>query len=126
MTSNPEGDYMKRIFERNQEKNVKIQNKEPLSTEIKGSYFFVKAQDHLGKYHYLSADSEEAIINHCEGSILGHDLAIEYWSENVDPIMVAFHFKWVGKRRNAFVIAKPIYKYENGKYVGRREFKEKW
>ena len=126
MTSNPEGDYMKRIFERTQEKSVKIQNKAPLITEIKGSYFFAKAQDHLGKYHYLSADSEEAIINHCEGSILGHDLAIEYWSENVDPIMVAFHFKWVGKRRNPFVIAKPIYKYEDGKYVGRREFKEKW
>ena len=126
MTSNPEGDYMKRIFERTQEKSVKIQNKEPLSTEIKGSYFFAKAKDHLGKYHYLSADSEEAIINHCEGSVLGYDLAIEYWSENVDPIMVAFHFKWVGKRRNPFVIAKPIYKYEDGKYVGRREFKEKW
>ena len=104
----------------------KSAKEEPLSSEIKGSYFFAKAQDHLGKYHYLSADSEEAIINHCEGSILGHDLAIEYWSENVDPIMVAFHFKWVGKRRNPFVIAKPIYKYEDGKYVGRREFKEKW
>ena len=126
MTSNPEGDYMKRIFERTQEKSVKIQNKEPLSTEIKGSYFFAKAKDHLGKYLYLSSDSEEAIINHCEGSVLGYDLAIEYWSENVDPIMVAFHFKWVGKRRNPFVIAKPIYKYEDGKYVGRREFKEKW
>ena len=104
----------------------KSAKEEPLSSEIKGSYFFAKAQDHLGKYHYLSADSEEAIINHCEGSILGHDLAIEYWSENVAPIMVAFHFKWVGKRRNPFVIAKPIYKYEDGKYVGRREFKEKW
>ena len=100
--------------------------KEPLSTEIKGSYFFAKALDKFGKYHYLSADSEEAIEDYCEGGILGDSMAIEYWASNVDPIMVAFHYKWVGKRRNPFVIAKPIYKYEDGKYVGRREFKEKW
>lgn len=126
MTSNPEGDYMKRIFERNQEKSVKIQNKEPLSTEIKGSYFFAKALDKFGEYHYLSADSEEAIEDYCEGGILGDSMAIEYWASNVDPIMVAFHYKWVGKRRNPFVIAKPIYEYKDGKYIGRRVFKEKW
>ena len=117
---------MKRIFERTQEKSVKIQNKEPLSTEIKGSYFFAKALDKFGKYHYLSADSEEAIEDYCEGGVLGDSMAICNWATYVDPIMLAFHFKWVGKRRNPFVIAKPIYKYENGKYVGRREFKEKW
>ena len=43
------------------------------------------------------------------------------------PAMAQFHFTWVGTRRNnPFVLAKPIYKYEDGKYVGRREFKEKW
>ena len=104
----------------------KSAKEEPLSTEIKGSYFFAKALDKFGKYHYLSADSEEAIEDYCEGGILGDSMAIEYWASTVDPIMVAFHFKWVGKRRNPFVIAKPIYKYEDGKYVGRREFKEKW
>ena len=107
---------------------------EQLYTEIKGSYFFAKAKDYLGDWHYLAADSEEAIENYCEDysprGIYPHEsngLAIDAWPNTVDPIMVAFHFKWVGKRNNPFVIAKPIYKYdEDGKYVGRREFKEKW
>jgi hypothetical protein len=104
-----------------------------LYTEIKGPYTFAKAKDYLGDWHYLSADSEEAIEKYCEDysprGIYPHEsngLAIDQWINYVDPIMVAFHFKWVGKRNNPFVIAKPIYKYENGKYVGRREFKEKW
>jgi len=89
-------------------------------------YFYAKAKDEKGKAHYLAADSEEAIERHCEGGVLGYEWAIENWATNVDPIMVSFHFKWVGKRNNPFVIAKPIYKYENGKYVGKRDFKEKW
>ena len=101
---------------------------EELYTEIKGIYSFAKAKDYLGDWHYLAADSEEAIENYCEDysprGIFPHE--IENWATTVDPIMVAFHFKWVGKRNNPFVIAKPIYKYEDGKYVGRREFKEKW
>ena len=51
---------------------------------------------------------------------------IQHWASNVTPIMASFHFKWVGKRRNPFVVAKPIYNYEDGKYIGRREFKEEW
>ena len=84
------------------------QDEVPLYEEIKGSYFFAKALDKFGKYHYLSADSEEAIENYCEGGVLGNSMAIDYWINYVDPIMVAFHFKWVGKRRNPFVISKPF------------------
>ena len=94
---------------------------------------FVKAKDYFGDTHYLSADNEEQIEKYCDNysprGIFPHEsngLAIDQWINYVDPIMVAFHFKWVGKRNNPFVIAKPIYKYENGKYVGKREFKEKW
>ena len=85
--------------------------KEPLYTEIKGSYFFAKAEDKFGEYHYLSADSEEAIENYCEGGVLGNSMAICNWITYVDPIMLAFHFKWIGKRKNPFVIAKP-FKYK--------------
>ena len=85
--------------------------KEPLYTEIKGSYFFAKAEDKFGEYHYLSADSEEAIENYCEGGVLGNSMAICNWITYVDPIMLAFHFKWIGKRSNPFVIAKP-FKYK--------------
>ena len=84
--------------------------------------YFAKAIDKECNYHYLSADSEEAIVNYCDSN----DLAINNWASNVTPIMACFHFKWVGKRSNPFVIAKPIYNYEDGKYIGRREFKEKW
>ena len=85
--------------------------KEPLYTEIKGSYFFAKVIDKFGEYHYLSADSEELIENYCEGGMLGDSMAVCNWISYVDPIMLAFHFKWVGKRSNPFVIAKP-FKYK--------------
>ena len=87
------------------------QNEEPLYKEIKGSYFFAKAKDKFGEYHYLSADSEEAIENHCKGGIISDGMAIDKWATYVDPILVAVHFKWVGKRSNPFVIAKP-FKYK--------------
>ena len=64
---------------------------EPLYTEVKGSYFFAKALD-----------------NYCEGGVLGDSMAICNWATYVDPIMLAFHFKWVGKSRNPFVISKPF------------------
>ena len=83
---------------------------------------FAKAVDRACNYHYLSADSKEAITIYCDDN----DLAINSWASNVTPIMASFHIKWVGKRSNPFVIAKPIYKYEDGKYIGRKEFKEKW
>ena len=84
--------------------------------------YFAKAIDRECNCYYLSSDSKEEIEAYCERK----DIAIQHWATNVTPIMASFHFKWVGKRSNPFVIAKPIYKYEDGKYVGRREFKEKW
>ena len=106
---------------------------EQLYSEIKGTYAFAKAKDYLGSWHYLSAENEEQIEKYCkdyspQGTYphINNGLAIEVWINYVDPIILAFHFKWVGKRRNPFVIAKPIYNYKDGKYIGRREFKEKW
>ena len=94
------------------------QKKEPLYTEIKGSYFFAKAKDTLGNWHYLAADSEEAIEKYCKEyspSVLSHkELAIDAWINYVDPIQVWYHFKWVGKRQNPFVMAKP-FKYKGPK-----------
>ena len=117
MTQDPEGDFMRRILstadlkEKTQD-SYKSQKKEPLYTEIKGSYFFAKALDKFGEYHYLSADSEEAIEDYCEGGVLGNSMAICNWITYVDPIMLAFHFKWIGTgRSNPFVIAKP-FKYK--------------
>ena len=69
-------------------------------------YFFAKAKDQNGGRHYFVADSEEAIERHCYGGVLGYEKAIEQWINYVDPIMLAFHFKWVGKRNNPFVISK--------------------
>ena len=83
---------------------------------------FAKAVDRAYNYHYLSADSKEEIKAYCERK----DIGIQHWASNVTPIMASFNFKCVGKKRNPFVIAKPIYNYEDGKYIGRREFKEKW
>ena len=113
MTQDPDSDFMRRILstadlkEKTQD-SYKSQKKEPLYTEIKGSYFFAKALDKFGEYHYLSADSEEAIEDYCEGGVLGNSMAICGWINYVAPIMVAFHFKWIGKRSNPFVIAKPF------------------
>ena len=117
MTQDPDSDFMRRILstadlkEKTQD-SYKSQKKEPLYTEIKGSYFFAKALDKFGEYHYLSADSEEAIEDYCEGGVLGNSMAICNWITYVDPIMLAFHFKWIGTgRSNPFVIAKP-FKYK--------------
>ena len=75
-------------------------------------YFFAKCVDKYGRYHYLSADSEEAIEKYCREyspSVLNdNELAIDQWISYVDPILVWYHFKWVGKRRNPFVTAKPF------------------
>ena len=84
------------------------QEEKPLYKEVKGTYFFAKAIDKFGEYHYLSADSEKAIEDYCEGGILSSSLAIDKWATYVDPILVATHFKWVGKSRNPFVVSKPF------------------
>ena len=105
-----EDPYLKEILER-QEKRTVEKEEEPLYREIKGQYFFAKAIDKFGNYHYLSADSEEAIEDHCEGGVLSDSMAIDKWATYVDPILVATHFKWVGKRNNPFVVSKP-FKYK--------------
>jgi len=87
---------------------------------------FARVQNKFGEREYLSADTEEEIEAHCEGGVLGDELCIEEWCHNVTPIMVSKHFKWVGARRNPFVIAKPIYEYKDGIFVGLRNFKEKF
>jgi hypothetical protein len=101
----------------------------------KPSSFFAKVQNKYGEIEYLSASTEEEIEVYCEGGVLGDELAIEEWCQNVTPIMVIKHFKWVGTRRNPFVVARPIYVNEavtnnSGQTVYRlkemREFKEKF
>ena len=87
--------------------------KEKLYSEIKGTYAFAKAKDYLGNWHYLAAENEEQIEKYCE-DYSPHGLAIEVWINYVDPIMLAFHFKWVGERHNPFVVAKP-FKYDSNK-----------
>ena len=112
MTISPEDAYLERIL------NKEEAGEEKLYSEIKGIYFFAKARDYLGNWHYLSADSEEAIEKYCEEyspSVLSHkELAIEQWINYVDPIQVWYHFKWVGKRQDPFVMAKP-FKYKGPK-----------
>ena len=114
-----EDPYLKEILEK--------QEKGKLYSEIKGIYFFAKAKDILGNWHYLAADSEEAIEKYCKEyspSVLSHkELAIDAWMNYVDPIQVWYHFKWVGERHNPFVMAKPFkYKgsqkwtWENSRY----------
>ncbi len=98
--------YLVRILKRHYKETG--QEEKPLYKEIKGLYFFAKATDKFGEYHYLSADSEKAIEDYCEGGILSNSLAIDKWATYVDPIMVAVHFKWVGKRNNPFVVSKPF------------------
>ena len=97
------------------------QIKEKLYSEIKGTYAFAKAKDYLGTWHYLAAENEEQIEKHCEEYSpqgiyphINNKLAIELWINYVDPIIVAFHFKWVGKRHNPFVVAKP-FNYDRNK-----------
>ena len=101
----------------------------------KPSYVFAKVQNKYGEIEYLSASTEEEIELYCEGGVLGDELAVEEWCLNVTPIMVIKHFKWVGNRRNPFVVARPIYINEvainnSGQIVYRskemREFKEKF
>ena len=45
--------------------------------------YFAKAVDRACNYHYLSADSEEAITRYCDDN----ELAINNWASNVTPIM---------------------------------------
>ena len=100
-------------------------------------YVFAKCQDNKGLLYYLMAETVDEVYDYCaafrtvpRGGQMDlferEGLSVEQWASDVTPAMAQSHFTWVGKRTNPFVVAKPIYKYENGKYVGRREFKEKF
>ena len=97
-------DFMMEMVRRTKQPNVPEEN-------IEGIYYFARAKDEYGKHHYFVSDSEKAIEKRCAGGLVSSEMAIEYWATYVDPIMVAFHFEWVGKRNNPFVIAKP-FKYK--------------
>lgn len=98
-------DFMMEMVRRHQVQDIP-------ESDIKGIYYFARAVDEEGKYHYFVSDSEEAIEKRCKGGIISSELAIDYWATYVDPIMVAFHFEWVGKRNNPFTISKP-FRYKN-------------
>ena len=99
---------------------------------------FAKAQDEKGLLYYLMAETEEEVELYCDNfqtTSIGEQLdlfkeealAIVSWASDITPAMAQAHFTWVGTRRNnPFVVAKPIYEYKDGKYVGTKEFKEKW
>ena len=99
---------------------------------------FAKAQDGRGLVHYLMAETEEEVYAYCDGFewtprggqldlFRDETLAIDHWAYDITPAMAQAHFTWVGTRRNnPFVVAKPIYEYKDGKYVGLKEFKEKF
>jgi hypothetical protein len=99
---------------------------------------FAQAKDNKGLFHYLMAETEEEVYNYCDnfrtvpkGSQMNlfekEGLAIENWASDITPAMAQSHFTWVGTRRNnPFVVAKPIYEYKDGVYVGLKEFKEKF
>ena len=99
-------------------------------------YVFAKAKDDKGLLYYLMAETVDEVYEYCDNFSVPIDgqldlfkkygLAIEQWASDITPAMAQSHFTWVGKRTNPFVVAKPIYEYKDGKYVGRREFKEKW
>ncbi len=79
---------------------------------FKQTYYFAVAQDEYGKYHYFSADSEEAIEKRCKGGLVSSELAILNWAVNVTPIMAMHHFEWIGNGHNPFRISQP-HDYKN-------------
>ena len=101
-------------------------------------YVFVKAKDHRGLLYYLMAETEDEIYDYCDNFrtvpkgrqmdlFVREGLSVEHWASDITPAMAQSHFTWVGTRRNnPFVVAKPIYEYKDGKYIGLKEFKEKW
>ena len=68
----------------------------------------------LGLYEEVEKYAEKQ--DTCVDSYLGH----------VNPSTVSSKFKYVGDSVNPYAVARPIYKYENGVYVGLREFKTRF
>ena len=70
-----------------------------------GSFAFAVAKDADNKREYLVSNTEEEIEQYCK-----NNLEILNWAVNPTPIMVAHHFKWVGKGRrpSQLVISRPF------------------
>ena len=75
---------------------------------------FAKAMAKFGKIHYLSAYTEEEIDKHCDGGVLGDDLAVVEYAYNISPIVAAHHFTWVGYGHDPYRISTP-FNYNAGK-----------
>ena len=52
--------------------------------------------------------TEEEIDKHCDGGVLGDDLAVVEYAYNVSPIVAAHHFTWVGYGHDPYRISKPF------------------
>jgi len=98
-----------------------IKTKSKSKEAFMSSCTFAKAIDKFGNIHYLSAYTEEEIEKHCDGGVLGDDLAVCEYSYNVSPIVAAHHFEWVGYGRDPYRISTP-FNYR----VGRDTTPNKW
>ena len=95
-----------------------------------GKFYFASSKDVNNVREYLVAQSEKDIEDYCMGrhidqpDLFYKEKEIVAWYTNPTPIMVAHHFKWVGKRRNPFVIAIP---FEYGVPIEKQKWTiEKW
>ena len=85
-------EYQKSLFD----EIISIKSKNKPQQPPTANCTFAKAMDKFGKIHYLSAYTEEEIDKHCDGGVLGDDLAVVEYAYNVSPIVAAHHFTWVG------------------------------
>ena len=83
-----------------------IKSKKKSQQPPTASCTFAKAMDKFGNIHYLSAYTEEEIDKHCDGGVLGDDLAVVEYAYNVSPIVAAHHFTWVGYGHDPYRISK--------------------
>ncbi len=68
----------------------------------------------LGTYEEIEKYAEEQVT--CVDRYLGH----------INPSCVSSKFKYVGTSVNPYAVAKPIYIWKDGKYMGLRTFKSKF
>ena len=87
-----------------------------------GKFYFASCKDANIIREYLVAQSEKEIEDYCMGrhvrqpDLLYKEKAIVAWYTNPTPIMVAHHFKWVGKDKRPPIlnISKP-FNYDGAK-----------
>ena len=83
---------------------------------LKEPFSYACSKDVNGVREYLVASTEEEIEVYCENGVLGHNKEILAWYGNPTPIMVAHHFKWVGKgKRPAILNISRPFKYGDPK-----------